>query len=46
MTKVLDRRAEGKFNEQAPLIAVIVSIAIVALLGLLLIVAVVATPPL
>lgn len=46
MTKTLDPRAEGKLKERAPLIAVLVSIAIVGLLGLLLIVAVVATQPL
>ena len=46
MTITLDWRAEEKLKERAPLIAVIVSFATLGLMGLLLIVAVVATQPL
>ena len=46
MTKVINRRPEGKLNERAPLIAVVVSIVIVVLLVLTVVVAVLATQPL
>ena len=46
MTRTMDRRSEGKMKERAPLIALVVSIVIVALLGLTLVFAVLATQPL
>lgn len=46
MSKVMDRRPEGKLKERGFLIAVVLSSAIMALLGLTLVIAVLATQPL